>query len=64
MNIDDAIRFLRAIYNDRKRDDDLPDNFEGQKALKLGIEALKRLKRVRDGKPGYLLNLMPGETEK
>lgn len=32
-------------------------------ALKLGIEALKRFKRVRDGKPGFLLNLLLGETE-
>ena len=60
MTLDKAIKQLQSRINKS------PETRFGddQEALMLGVEALKRLKRVRDGKPGYLLNLMPGETEK
>jgi len=56
MTSEEAIRLLEAIYDDRKAGLNLEDNFPGQQALKLGIEALKY---VQVSNP----ELLPGETK-
>jgi hypothetical protein len=60
ISIDKAIKNLQAGREDCGM---IPEK-EYTVTIDFAIEALKRLKRVRDGKPGFLLNLLPGETEK
>jgi len=63
MTSEEAIRLLEAIYDDRKAELNLEDNFPGQQALKLGVEALKRVNDMRE--MGYIVakELLPGETK-
>ena len=60
ITIDEAIELLSAyIYEDKS----IPvQDFDD--ATKLGIEALKKVKGVREGKEWVGINLLPGETEK
>jgi hypothetical protein len=55
--IDDAIERLndRAWVANR--------NFEDDEDIQLGIEALKAIKRAREGDPPLDGELLPGETE-
>ena len=48
ITINEAISFLEAIHDDRKSIDDLNDDLDGQQALRLGIEALKLIKKNRE----------------
>jgi len=66
--IEEAINYLRFIYSDRK-DEGIGDDMPGQKAIQLGIEALERIKAIREAKiklVKYNLcdHLLPSEGEK
>ena len=59
MNIENAIeileselRYARNLYS-----------MHGDDAIKLGIEAMKEVKRARSGDPALDGDLLPGETE-
>jgi len=60
MTIDEAIEILEGEVTYR----DCFDNTDRYHALKLGIEALKRVKLVRESPLGSWEYLLPGETEK
>lgn len=59
MTIDEAIKeqteMLDIVYNAKSP--------KRSRALKLGIEALKRIKWYRDLNPAWVIELLPGETE-
>lgn len=59
MTIDEAIKKLRAATTADERD--FPIILED--AMKLGIEALKRLKLGRTGVQRFAHSLLPGETK-
>jgi len=58
MKIDKAIELLKDIgpLRGTLSEDDI-------KAIKLGIEALKHIKRGRSCRGNYVDNLLPGETD-
>lgn len=60
MQIDEAIKELQDEICEHPAARDLPY----YKALKLGIEALKRVQGQRAWYDTYALDLLPGETEK
>jgi len=60
MKIEKAIEFLDAILESGEYLGEPDDS----KALKLGIEALKGIKKVRRTLEPYVTALLPGETEK
>ena len=60
MNIEKAIEILDTHQCDMPRNE-VPDLID---AMKLGIEALKRIKEERTGYETYAPDLLPGETEK
>jgi len=59
MTIDEAIIDLRRFSKYCERVNWITHG----KAVKLGIEALKRAKSIRDCDPRHRINLLPGETE-
>lgn len=59
MEIDEAIKILTK----RKKRRLSIGQFDDAKALKLGIEALKKIKAVRKGKEWVGINPLPSETE-
>ena len=60
MTIDEAIEILQP--RDTKRPHITLEEWE--QAVKLGIEALKGIKKVRKTFEPYVTALLPGETEK
>ena len=46
ITIDEAIKYLNLIHEDR-RDDGVPDDMPGQKAIQLGVEALGIIEEIR-----------------
>ncbi len=60
MNIPKAIEILQAIIQADERDFPLIS----EDAMKLGIEALKRIKEQRDPRFPFLSHFLPEETEK
>lgn len=61
MDIEEAIKFLKSIYSDRKLYLGLQDDMPGQKALQLGIEALEDLLEFRKKYPNT--PKLPSEEE-
>ena len=59
MTIDKALEILRAVTQADERDFTL----DTEDAMKLGIEALKGIKKVRKIFRPYVEALLPGETE-
>ena len=59
MQIEEAISLNRKLL--RAGNYDVDPKFT--KAIKLGIQALKRIKERRDQGKGYEPRLLPGETE-
>ena len=59
MTIDEAIRIIQYNLDELLKGAD-PDT---EQAFKLGIEALKRIKRSRGFRPGKWPRLLPGETK-
>lgn len=62
MTPEEAIKYLGLIYDDRK-EDGVIDNFPGQKAIKLGIEALKFRQDWEKQVKEFDFILLPGETK-
>jgi hypothetical protein len=58
MTIDEAIRNLRDVASE----EDSPLVLEEREAIRLGIEALKEVKKAREGDPALDGELLPGET--
>ena len=63
MTIEEAIEYLQAIHHNRMAGEGFDGKSLGQKALKLGIEALKRCAEAR--KKAYFTSrgLLPSETK-
>lgn len=59
MTIDEAIERLDILLDDYN-EEPCPDE---ENAIKLGIEALKRVYDIRRGIDMYVLDLLPGETK-
>jgi hypothetical protein len=59
MTIDEAIKMLKRQQNFR----DTPEAIDIDDAIKLGIEALKEVKKARWGDPALDGELLRGETE-
>jgi hypothetical protein len=59
MTINEAISMLGSILEDRKP----YEGGSGNCAIKLGIEALKRVRAQRKDKAETYLAFLPGETE-
>lgn len=59
MTIDEAIRRMKARVAGEFYDSD-PENLED---MRLGIEAMKHLRRGRENGEIYRLPLLPGETK-
>lgn len=59
MTLEVAIEVLHLLFGRIYEGNDL----DRDKAIKLGIEALKKVKAVREGKEWVGINLLPGETK-
>ena len=59
MTIEEAIKTLNNIHDTHRIDYVVTD----LDAIRLGIEALKKVKAVREGKEWVGINPLPGESE-